>query len=172
VPDKYEAPGWVNAWAALRTVSDRLSLFVGPGGADDTAYSVLSNAIIRGDIAARDAPGGLLRKAEHWKAVDSDSGLPLRDIEVQRLGLDTWLESNDPVPIADAKRGVRASYDWDKAWAATCLYIHENGLPEVQADLERVMLRWFSETYGQEPSESLIKQKVKVLFETFRKASN
>jgi hypothetical protein len=170
VPDKYEAPGWVNAWAALRTVADRLSLFVGPGGADHTAYSVLSGAIIRGDIAARESPGGLVRKAEHWKTFGS--GLPLRDMEVQRLGLEAWLESNDPVPIADTRRGVRASYDWDKAWAATCLYIHENGLPQAQADLERVMLSWFSETYGQEPSESLVKQKVKVLFDTFRKASN
>jgi hypothetical protein len=167
MPSKFVAPTWVSAWAAIGTVAQRLSIF--SGGADDNAAAALSEAIVTGEIPAR-AQGFVLAK-DQLRAMSSDGLLPLRDLEIQRLGLEAWLTGHEPKSISGRKRGPTASFDWDAAWVAMCLHIHVSGLPAKQADLERVMLDWFIATYdGQEPGISTVKAKVKMLFDAFRKA--
>jgi hypothetical protein len=169
MPSKFVAPTWVSAWAAIGTVAQRLSIF--SGGADDNAAAALSEAIVTGEIPAR-AQGFVLAK-DQLRAMILDGMLPLRDLEIQRLGLEAWLTGHEPKPISGRSRGRTATFDWDAAWAAMCLHVHENGLPAKQADLERVMLDWFVATYdGQQPSVTMVKAKMKVLFDTFRKAGN
>jgi hypothetical protein len=175
MPNKFEPASWVNAGAALNTVATRLSLFMGPGGADETAMSVLGRAIISGEIPACLSGEKAARKADYWETVGADWGIfpPFNDIDLHRLGLAAWLTRHEPKIISDRSLGRTATFDWDAAWIAMCVHIHVHGLPAKQADLERAMLDWFAATYdGQEPGISTVKAKVKMLFDAFRKAGN
>jgi hypothetical protein len=56
-----------------------------------------------------------------------------------------------------AMRTPRAKYDWGGAYAQMSRYVHENGVPEVNADLIRYLQEWF----GNEcPGESVLKERV------------
>ena len=47
-----------------------------------------------------------------------------------------------------------------------------DGLPEVQAELIRNLLQWFSDTYGNEPAESAVKQRISKIYKYLNEAKN
>ncbi len=61
------------------------------------------------------------------------------------------------------KRGRKPIWDWEGAfahllWVANC----PDGLPRVQADIERLVADWFRQTVDNEPAESAIRKRVSV----------
>jgi hypothetical protein len=76
-------------------------------------------------------------------------------------------------PKAENRGGRPAEYDWD---SFTIEIIRKangpNGLPETQAELIRDLLQWFSDTYGIEPAESAVKQRISKIYRYLREAKN
>lgn len=62
------------------------------------------------------------------------------------------------------RRGARPRYDWDAFWAEACRYVHFEGLPEKQADLEIYMKTWCLHEWGQEPATSSVRSKISKLY--------
>ncbi len=58
------------------------------------------------------------------------------------------------------RRGRKPKYDWDGFWIEICRLCREGKLPAIQADLEKAMLVWFSETRDQYPGNSTVRAKV------------
>jgi hypothetical protein len=87
------------------------------------------------------------------------------DVEVSRPSLLQWLDSQKvPVIAPGAKRGRKASYDWDSAWANMCRIVRDEGLPPKQSDMVKKIQSWFSERYDAHPAESEIKRRVSMLY--------
>ncbi|WP_063996266.1 hypothetical protein [Bradyrhizobium sp.] len=155
---------WVNAWAALGTVANRLSLFIGPGGANVTAMSVLQNAIVSGEIAARSGGQNQVSAGETWRQLctPQDELLPFRDIEIQRTTLDAWLtkqvrrnESN--------KVGAKPTHNWN----ACEMFVRAEmaaRVPAKQVEIERLMTQWFDQQGRAQPSPRTIRKKAAPLY--------
>ncbi len=73
------------------------------------------------------------------------------------------IQGGDQAPV---NRGGRPTeYDWDALTMEIIRHANSpDGLPEKQADLVREMLGWFSETYGTEPAESSVKQRISRIY--------
>lgn len=76
-------------------------------------------------------------------------------------------------PIGRNVGGRPVEYDWDSfimeiIHRANC----PDGLPETQADLIRDLLQWFSNTYGNEPAESAVKQRISKIYKYLKEAKN
>lgn len=90
----------------------------------------------------------------------------------------TW---HRPEPVAtpvatnaDRKVGGRPpTYDWDSfILEVICRANSLDGLPVTQAELIRDMLQWFLDTYGVEPAESAVKQRISKIYNYRKKAKN
>ena len=79
--------------------------------------------------------------------------------------------SNPPAPI---DRGGRpAEHDWNAFFLEIVRRANRpDGLPETQAELVRDMLAWFLSTYGREPAESSVKERVSKVYKHLAKAEN
>jgi hypothetical protein len=80
-----------------------------------------------------------------------------------------------PVPSkTDRNVGGRPpEYDWDSFISEVIRRANSpDGLPETQAELIRDMLLWFSDTYGVEPAESAVKQRISKIYNYLKKAKN
>lgn len=161
MPTKFVPPTWVSAWAAVNTVAQRLSLH--KDGVEDGAVGALTQAMLSGDIPAR-GNGFVLAKDQLKQMRDESGGLPLRDLEIQRLGLEAWLTGNDAKPITANKRGPKASWDWDRCWASICSKIAKEGLPLKQASVEQMFLDWFQAHQGGEPAISEVRKRAAMLY--------
>jgi hypothetical protein len=75
-----------------------------------------------------------------------------------------WLKNLEPTVISGAKRGPKASYDWDAAWAFMCGVVHNDGLPKRQSEMVRKVLGWFNEKHNKEPSTSEVEKRVSLLY--------
>lgn len=80
---------------------------------------------------------------------------------------------SQPEPKATNRGGRPAEYDWD---SFTMEIIHRpnspDGLPEVQAELIRDLLQWFSDAYRNEPAESEVKQRISKIYKYLNEAKN
>lgn len=79
-----------------------------------------------------------------------------------------------PVEPTVTNRGGRPlEYDWDSfTLEVICRANSPDGLPETQAELIRETLLWFSDTYGVEPAESAVKQRISKIYNYLKKAKN
>lgn len=69
--------------------------------------------------------------------------------------------------------GRPAEYDWNSfTFEIIRLANHPDGLPETQAELIHEMLAWFSITYGTEPAESSVKQRISKIYKYLAKDKN
>tara|TARA_R110002020_G_scaffold37828_3_gene113981 strand:- start:10110 stop:10730 length:621 start_codon:yes stop_codon:yes gene_type:complete len=90
----------------------------------------------------------------------------------------TWSrpEPNIPPVAARADRNVGGrppTYDWDSFIMEVIRRANSlDGLPHVQADLIRDLLQWFSDTYGVEPAESAVKQRISKIYKYLQTAKN
>lgn len=65
------------------------------------------------------------------------------------------------------KRGRKRTNYWDAFHAEVAKYILEKGkLPSQQSELIRHCQRWFLDTFGEEPAESEIKEKISLYYKT------
>ena len=63
------------------------------------------------------------------------------------------------------RRGRKPAYDWDSFWRKVDQVTQPpDGLPEKQADLEKIMLAWCSENWDKEPAVSTVRQRLSRLY--------
>lgn len=84
-------------------------------------------------------------------------------VQVSRASLSQWLQSQQPAMVTGANRGRKATYDWDAAWAFICATIHNDGVPEIQAELVRKVQDWFG-ARDQQPADSEVKNRISMLY--------
>lgn len=88
------------------------------------------------------------------------------------------LHRSEPVKPVAAKTdrnvgGRPPEYDWDSFILEVIFRANSpDGLPGTQAELIRDMLLWFSNTYGVEPAESAVKQRISKIYNYLKKAKN
>ena len=88
-----------------------------------------------------------------WVGVGNDQGKPEREpIRVS------------PADSVPPLRNRPTKYDWDAFFAEIVIRADLDGLPDVQADLERDMADWCLEHWGEQPSESTIRTKVSGIY--------
>lgn len=102
------------------------------------------------------------------KAAKASGQISTQNGKYRRSDARNWLKSLEPIKIAGAKKGRKAHYDWDKAWAFICRSVHDDGLPDKQIELEKKIRHWFRETYNEVPAKSLIEEKVKQLYKAMK----
>jgi hypothetical protein len=84
------------------------------------------------------------------------------NVELNRASVFRWLQLMQPKPIAaGAKRGRKASYNWEEAWAFMLGVIHNEGWPETHTEMANRVAAWFAENYDQQPVMSEIYRRVK-----------
>lgn len=64
--------------------------------------------------------------------------------------------------------GRPSRYEWDAFWVETCRRVHEDGVPDSQAEMVRGMIDWFNERGGAVPDESTVKKKMSQLWRSIR----
>jgi hypothetical protein len=84
-------------------------------------------------------------------------------VQVSRASLLRWLSEQRPQIISGEKRGPKASYDWDKAWAFICGSVHREGRPATQAEMIQKVRDWFGKL-NQYPADSEVKKRVRLLW--------
>ena len=71
----------------------------------------------------------------------------------------------DQGKAAAQRRGGRpAQYDWDAFWAEVCRRVHQDGLPETQAEFVDKMLDWFSDRGKEAIDRRTIEKKISKVF--------
>jgi hypothetical protein len=76
-------------------------------------------------------------------------------------------------PPVENRGGRPAEYDWDSFTMEIIRRANApDGLPEIQAELIRDMLQWFSDTYDAEPAESGVKNRISKIYNYLKKAKN
>lgn len=81
--------------------------------------------------------------------------------------------------ITDAKAmssprsgGRPPKWDWEACWLQICVSIHDEGLPDTQAELVRKLQSWFLESTGEEPSDSSIRERTTKVFKALGPSEN
>ncbi|HKH83904.1 MAG TPA: hypothetical protein VKA25_09490 [Gemmatimonadales bacterium] len=67
-------------------------------------------------------------------------------------------------------RGRPPKFSWEEFYAEIAVRADLDGLPPTQADLTRAMSEWCLKHWGEEPSESLLKEKIAPIYRHPRKA--
>ena len=81
-----------------------------------------------------------------------------------------WFEPDDAAAVATPaaqhleKRGRKPKYDWAAFDRAITEIADKDGLPETQAQLEGLMQEWCIKNWGDEPSTSTIRARVKIYY--------
>jgi hypothetical protein len=70
----------------------------------------------------------------------------------------------------ERRRGRRPKYPWEDFHAEIAVRADLDELPATQADLVRAMSQWCLEHWGEEPSQSLLKEKIAPIYRHPRKA--
>ena len=103
-----------------------------------------------------------------------DTGVPIytfSDVVVCREDLAKWINGamGTGQTVQSNKRGRPRKYDWDAFHREVIRLANlSDGLPETQAELERQMAEWCDRHWDAEPSESVLKEKVKLIFQHVR----
>ncbi len=71
-----------------------------------------------------------------------------------------WLQLVEDKPAR--RRGRPAKYDWDAFWIEAVLL--PDGLPDTQAEFEKLMAAWFEKETGDSPSISQIRERAAKLY--------
>jgi hypothetical protein len=66
-------------------------------------------------------------------------------------------------------RGRPRKYDWDSFYVEIAVLADLDGMPETQADLERLMADWCNENWEDQPSESMVRSKISSIYNHPRK---
>jgi hypothetical protein len=161
------APEWVRAWIALDTVAHAFSI---PSmGEDPNATRLLTEAIISGDIPARLLGHNKVVSKAKWKsAIDENGWLPLRKMELSRTALHAWIKQHEPRIASGAKRGRKASWDWEECIMYVGKGIFDNGLPQKQATLEGWINEYFVNMRGSSPANSEIRNRAQKLWKLYK----
>jgi hypothetical protein len=89
--------------------------------------------------------------------------------EIRYDDLQAWLSPEKP---SAAGRGRPPKWDWEEFWIQTVLLADmPDGLPEKQSAFEENMAQWFTDTVGDSPPQSQIREKAGKLYrakKTFR----
>lgn len=104
-----------------------------------------------------------------------DVVLPVRDIERFEIAsgfihdtLREMLEYARNAAPARGAAGPKTRYDWDAFYAAVVRRIHYEGVPESQAALVREMAGWFAERGDSVPDASVIKRKLRPIWQALQ----
>jgi hypothetical protein len=73
-----------------------------------------------------------------------------------------------PTEAARDRRG-RKGYNWDPFWHEVVLIADLDGLPETQAELETTMSKWCEKTWGKEPAQSTVRERLSPIYAAKRK---
>lgn len=121
-------------------------------------------------------PKGHYDKPAHYQAFgiklnpdDVRANLPSPDPKIESINRP---KSADPIKLAgpaptpktNNKGGRPRFHYWDNIWIEVCAYIHEQGIPAKQADIENAMLDW-AEANGHELSVSSVRPKARKLLQ-------
>jgi hypothetical protein len=68
------------------------------------------------------------------------------------------------------RRGRPPKFNWPAFYVEIAVRADLDGLPEKQAELERAMAQWCSETWGSEPGDSTVRQAVSPIYSHPRRA--
>jgi hypothetical protein len=74
------------------------------------------------------------------------------------------------VPSKEGRRGRPPKFNWPAFYAEVAVRADLDGLPGVQAELERAMAQWCSVTWGEEPGEAALRQALSLIYRHPRKA--
>jgi hypothetical protein len=174
--ETYKAPAWVGAIEFLQPqLISRLGCSSMLAG-ENSFWIVISRAIRDGEIRAR-YKGQQLSQGEWAKLaneVDGGPSLPLRDTEVHFGDASKWINDRKPSVAAGRKRGRKQIWKWDECWAHVCCWVaRKKSLPRRQEDVVEVMAEWFRDmTGGDEPSESEMRRRVKLLYDAWKNSDN
>ncbi len=91
--------------------------------------------------------------------------LVVRRAEIERFAAAHLGNAGKAQPSASRQRGAPPRYDWDGFWVEVCRRVHEEGVPETQGQLVRLMLDWFAETGRRIPDASTVKKKLSPLWQ-------
>src|SRR5687768_13875436 len=72
--------------------------------------------------------------------------------------------------VVSAGTGRRRTYDWDAFFVEIAVRADLDGLPTAQADFEKQMASWCENTWGKQPAESAIRDKIAPIYRHPRKA--
>lgn len=86
----------------------------------------------------------------------------------------TTIQSSLPAPTKPPNRGGRPQeHDWNTFILEIIRRANQpDGLPVTQAELVRDMLTWFQETFGNEPAESSVKERISKIYRHLAKGEN
>jgi len=70
---------------------------------------------------------------------------------------------------ARARTGRPEKFNWDEVWAEICRFVHDEGLPKRQAELIDCVQQWCEDRYGDQPSESTLKPKIRKVYDALRR---
>lgn len=162
---------------ALRVVHDRLNL---ANGQRNPLFFALSECAILPEI--RENEKWRLAKNGEWEKLSvwfpspymggpqspevgeiAHTNIRLASADIDRL----WplIETNEK-----KQRGGRPPLDWESFLIEIVRLANlPDGLPSKQSDLEQTMLQWCAKTWGKEPGESTVRQKVSAVYAAIRK---
>ena len=98
----------------------------------------------------------------------SDEGWPgkffYQHVTVDFTKLGALLSSAKESANPPAKRGAPAKYNWDLIWAELAVRADLDNLPSTQAECIRWISQWCTNRFGDAPSETMFKEKLKLVY--------
>lgn len=93
----------------------------------------------------------------------------LRSADIAQLFRPKGSEAVDHGSVAAAAPlrhagGSPPKFDWHDIWAEICRIVVDEGFPESRAELARKVQTWHRGRYGYEPSDEILKPKIRMLF--------
>ena len=76
------------------------------------------------------------------------------------------------IKMPQERPGAKPKYNWDEFFTELVVRADLDGLPETQAELQREMAQWCTDTWGEEPGESMISGKIRAIYKHPRKTKD
>jgi hypothetical protein len=163
-------------------VAAKQMLSAGIASGELRANSATNALSIIGDysksLLSRDDLEAFARKRGLFPAFLCDTLAPMTStgsfLESREPARTTVVQGELPTPTAPINRGGRPNeHDWNTFILEIIRRANQpDGLPEIQAELVRDMLAWFQSTYGREPAESSVKERVSKIYKHLAEAEN
>jgi hypothetical protein len=104
---------------------------------------------------------------------DRKGVIDIVDVEIRCHDLIKWIgEDGKEAPSASTpqnRSGAKPQYKWEEFYIEISIIADLDGLPDIQAELEKEMANWCLENWGKEPSESTIRAKISPIYNHPRK---